>query len=155
MGEEAGKGSDTAFQALWRATRMNSLKGMAIHALGDAAAMGNEKALEPLLDPKRYLLLESSATGALVPAAQSGNVRAIEQLAAVTNDPKKQPLWGFVINGVEKPATAGNATAIDALAVIGRSENKNLRETALRALENAAFNNQPRATEALRNLGYK
>ena len=56
---------------------------------------------------------------------------------------------------MEKPATAGNPAAIDALAVIGRSENKNLRETALRALENAAFNNQPRATEALRDLGYK
>jgi len=154
MGEEAGKGSDTALQALWQATRMDYLQGMAIYALGDAAAMGNEQALEPLLDPKRYLMNNSSTTGALVPAAENGNVRAIEYLATVANDPNKQGEWGIVITGLKKPAAAGNATAIDALAVMGGSENAS-RGPALLALENAAFNKQPRAIEALRVLGYK
>jgi hypothetical protein len=154
MGEEAGKGSDTALQALWQATRMDYLQGMAIYALGDAGAMGNEQALEPLLDPKRHLMNNSSTTGALVPAAQNGNVRAIEYLAAVANDPKKQGEWGIVTSGLKKPAAAGNATAIDALAVMGGSENAS-RGPALLALENAAFNKQPRAIEALRALGYK
>jgi len=56
LGEEAGKGNEIAFQALWRATRMKHLEGMAISGLGQAAGMGNERALEPLLDPARYLL---------------------------------------------------------------------------------------------------
>jgi len=155
IGEEAGKGNDTAFEALWRATRMDYLKGAAMYALGDAAAMGNEKALEPLLDPKRYLLSNSSTTGALVPAAKIGNVKAIEYLAAVGNDPKKQAEWYLVTEGLKNPAAAGNATAIDALAAIGRSEREMIRTAALRALENAAFNNHPKAIEALRSLGYQ
>ena len=154
IGEEAGKGSETAFQVLYRATRMRFLEGMAVYALGDAAAAGNERALEVLLDPKRFLL-DSSPTGPLVAAAKVGNVKAVEYLAAVANDPKKRAEWAMVTNGLEGPAAAGNATAIDALAVIGRSENEALRKGALRALENAAFNNQPRATEALRALGYQ
>lgn len=155
MGEEAGKGSATALQALWQSTRMDYLGGMAIYALGDAAAMGNEQALETLLNPKKYLMDNSSTTGALVPAAKKGNPRAIEYLATVASDSKKQPEWGLVTNGLRDPAAEGNATAIDALALIGRSENENLRNTAVRALQNASFNNHPRAIEALRNLGYK
>jgi hypothetical protein len=58
-------------------------------------------------------------------------------------------------SGLEKSAIAGNATAIDALTVLGRAENKSVRETALRALENAAFNKHPKAAEALRALGYQ
>ena len=154
MGEEAGKGSETAFQMLWQTTRMNHLRGLGIRALGDAAAMGNEKALDILVDSNGNLLM-SSVTSALAPAAKNGNVRAIEYLAAVANDPKKQPLWHMVTEGLKSPAAAGNATAIDALAVIGRSEQKVIREAALQALESAAFYNHARAVEALRGLGYK
>ena len=51
LGTEAGNGNDTAFQALWIATRKDHLQGLATLQLGTAAAMGNEKALEPLLAP--------------------------------------------------------------------------------------------------------
>jgi hypothetical protein len=117
--------------------------------------MGNEKALEPLLDPQRYLLTVSSCVGALKPAADSGNVRAIGALAGVANDPKQAGLWYMAASGLEKSAIAGNETAIDALAVLGHTENKSIRETALRALETAAFKQHPRAVEALRALGYQ
>ena len=132
---------------------MDYLEGMATYALGDAAAMGNERALEILLDAKRYLL-RSSPTGPLVAAAKNGNVRAIEYLAALANNPQKQAEWSMVTDGLKNSAASGNATAIDALAVIGRSEREAIRAAALRALENAAFNNQARAVEALRGLGY-
>jgi RNA polymerase sigma factor (sigma-70 family) len=154
IGEAAGKGSETAFQALWQSTRMDYLSGMAMYALGDAAAMGNEKALEVLLDPKRYLL-KSSPTGPLVAAAKNGNVRAIEYLATVANNPKKQAEWHMATDGLKNSAAAGNATAIDALTVIGSSQQEAIRAAALRALESAALNNQARAVEALRGLGYK
>lgn len=155
LGKEAGNGNEAALQALWRATRMEHLEGMAILGLGQAAGMGNEKALEPLLDPERYLLNQASVTLALKPAAESGNIRAIEALAAVVTDPKNQALWFLVADGLQKPAVAGNATAIDELAVLGRAENPNVRRTALRALENAAFNRHTRAADALRSLGYQ
>ena len=155
MGEEAGKGNDTAFQTLWRATRMKHLDGMAIMALGQAAGMGNEKALEPLLDPERYLLLPSSTFSALKPAAENGNERAIQAIASVASDSKRQALWYMAANSLEKPAVAGNTVAIEALAMLGRAENQHVRRTALLALENAAFNKQARAVEALRGLGYK
>lgn len=141
---------------VWRATRMKPLSDMAIMALGQAAGLGNEKALEPLLDPERYLLTPlTSITSALIPAAGSGNVRAIEALATVVADPKRQPSWSMVADGLAKPAEAGNATAIDALAMLARAENPDVRRTALIALENAAFNKHSKATEALRSLGYQ
>jgi hypothetical protein len=155
MGEEAGKGSETAFQALWSATRMKDLKGMAIMALGQAAGMGNERALEPLLDPDRYLLLPSTATSALKFAAENGNTRAIEALAAVGSDPKRKAMWYQIAENLQKPAAAGNATAIDALAQLGRAENKYVRQSALLGLEKAAANNQAKAADALRSLGYQ
>jgi RNA polymerase sigma factor (sigma-70 family) len=155
MGEEAGNGDEIAFQALWRATRMERLGGMATMALGQAAGMGNEKALEPLLDPERYLLTPTTCTSALKPAAESGNPRAIEALAAVVTDPKKRALWNMVAGSLEKPAATGSATAIDALAMLARAESEQVRRTALLALEKAALNNQAKATEALRGLGYR
>jgi hypothetical protein len=155
IGSEAGKRDQTAMQTLWRATRMPHLQGLAIRALGQAAAMGNESALEPLLEPERYLLTTASTVSALKPAAENGNVRAIEALAAVAKDPTKRALGYMVADGLEKAAIAGNATAIDALAVLGQSENQSVRRTALRALENSAFNQHPRAAEALRSLGYQ
>jgi hypothetical protein len=155
MGEEAGKGNETAFEVLWRATRMKTLSGMAIMALGQAAGMGNERALEPLLDPERYLLLPSTTLFALKPAAESGNERAIQAIASVAANPKQQALWYGAANNLQKPAEAGNATAIDALAMLGRAENTNVSRVARLALENAAFNKHAKAIEALRSLGYQ
>jgi hypothetical protein len=155
LGTEAGNGNPTAFQALWKATRMDHLQGLATHALGQAAGMGNEQALEPLLDPERYLLMRSSTVGALKPAADSGNVRAIEALAAVTAEPNQRALWFMVADGLQKAAAAGNTTAIEALVALGRSDNQSVRRRSLQGLENAAFHQHPAAIEALRALGYQ
>ena len=151
LSAEAGKGGDTALQALWKAMRMNSVQGFAIDALGAAAGQGNDKALEPLLDPDRYLILRSSAVGALKPAADSGNVRAIQALAAVAFEPDAKPLWFLAAEGLRKAASSGNVAAIDALTELMRSDNDNVRREAIAGLEAAAFNQSSRAQEALRN----
>ena len=158
LASEAGKGNDTALRALWIATRNNQIAGLATFALGEAAGMGNEKALEPLLDPERYGLLLSSTVSALKPAAEAGNGRAIDALAAVAADPKHKALWYMTAQGLEKAALSGNARAVDALSLIARSDNSDNRiagKQALRALENAAFKQQPAAAEALRAFGYQ
>lgn len=151
IGAEAGKGNETALQALLRASRMDSLEGFAVDALGRAASQGNERALEPLLDPERYFITISGAVGALRPAADAGNGRAIQALAAVAGDANLKSLWLLAAQGLQGAAKAGNATAIDALAGLVRSENQNVRRTAFTALETAAAD-QARAAEALRRL---
>ena len=149
------QGNDTAFQALWRATRNKSLDGLAIRALGQAAALGHEQSLAILIEPERHMLLRTSTISALKPAAEVGNQRAIDALAAVTADPKSRGLWYMVASGLEKATIAGNATAIDAMAVIAQSGSDQMRKVALLALENASFQNHPRAAEALRSVGYQ
>jgi hypothetical protein len=155
LGTEAGENNEAAFNALWTATRLPYLQGFAIGALGHAAAMGNEKALAPLLNPERHSLSRSHSLAALRPAADAGNERAIEALVAAANDPRKTPMWATVARGLAKAAVGGDPAAIDALAVIGRTDNASTRRTALRALENAAANNHPKATDALKALDQK
>jgi len=155
LGSEAGQGNDTAFQALWRATRNKNLDGLAIRALGQAAALGHEQSLAILLEPERHLLLRSSTVSALRPVAEAGNPRAIDALAAVSMDEKSKALWHLAASGLEKATIAGNAAAIDAMTVFARSENVSVRRVALLALENASFQNHSRAVEALRTLGYQ
>jgi hypothetical protein len=155
LGTEAGTGNTGSLQALWQASRIAELKGYAIKGLGRAAGLGNEEALEPLLDPEKYLLLRSSATSALKPAADAGNDRAIQALAATAADPKQQGLWLMAAQGLEKAAAAGNAIAIDSLATLAAVPNEIIRTQAVLALEAAARENQTRAEEALRKLGWR
>ena len=155
LGTEAATGNTGSLQALWQATRIAELKGFAVKGLGQAAGLGNEEALEPLLDPEKYLLLRSSTTSALKPAADAGNERAIQALAATAADPKQQGLWLLAAQGLEKAAAAGNATAIDGLATLAAVQNEMIRKQAVFALEAAARENQPRAEEALRKLGWR
>jgi hypothetical protein len=155
LGTEAGKGNTAGLQALWQASRIRELQGLAVKALGQAAGLGSEEALKPLLEPESYLLLRSSATAALKPAADAGNERAIQALAATAADPKHQALWHMAAQGLEKAAAAGNATAIDSLATLAAAQNQIISKEAVLALEAAARNNQPRAEEALRKLGWR
>ena len=134
---------------------MQDLQGFAVVALGQAASLGNEEALKPLLDPESYMILRSSAVGALKPAADAGNARAIQALAATAADQNQQALWFLAAQGLETAAGAGNAIAIDSLAALAAAENQNARKEAVLALEAAARNNQPRAEEALRKLGWR
>jgi hypothetical protein len=155
LGTEAGTGNTGSLRALWQASRIAELKGYAVKGLGQAAGLGNEEALEPLLEPEKYLLLRSSATSALKPAADAGNDRAIQALAATAADPKQEGLWLLAAQGLEKAAASGDATAIDSLATLAAVQNEVIRKQAVFALEAAARENQPRAEEALRKLGWR
>ena len=155
LGTEAGKGNTAALQAIWQASRSKELQGLAVKALGQAAGLGNEEALKPLLDPESYLLVRSSTTAALKPAADAGNERAIQALVATAADPKHQPIWYMAAKGLTTAAAAGNSTAIDGLAMLAAATNQFIRKEAVLALETAARNNQPRADEALRKLGWR
>jgi hypothetical protein len=155
LGTEAGTGNTGSLRALWQASRIAELKGYAVKGLGQAAGLGNEEALEPQLEPEKYLLLRSSATSALKPAADAGNDRAIQALAATAADPKQEGLWLLAAQGLEKAAAAGDAMAIDSLATLAAVQNEVIRKQAVFALEAAARENQPRAEEALRMLGWR
>ena len=155
LGSETGEGNETAFQALWRATRNKALDGLAIRALGQAAALGHEQSLAVLLEPEKHLLLRTSTISALKPVAEAGNQRAIDALAAIATDEKAKGLWYLAASGLEKATISGNANAIDAMAIFARSGNVSARKMALLALENAAFKQHSRASEALRTLGYQ
>ena len=123
--------------------------------LGQAAGQGNEQALNTLIDPESHLLLRSSAVPALKAAADAGNERAIQALVATAADPKQQALWSLAAQGLETAAAAGNATAIDSLAQIAGATNQNSSKQSVLALEAAARNQQPRAEDALRKLGWR
>ncbi len=152
LGARAGEGNDHAVDALLQAIQLPYLQGFAVDALGEAAGLGNQRALEPLLRPAEFHILPSGAIPALQAAAESGNQKAIEALAGWANDP------GFQYNvaaALQKAATlGGNPTAIDALAVIVRSDASN-REFALGLLKSASSNHIDRATEVLRQFGKK
>lgn len=155
LGTQAGQGNAAALQAVWQASRMPELQGFAVVALGQAAGQGNEDALKPLLDPDSYLITRSSAVAALKPAADAGNARAIQALAATATDPNQHGLWLLAAQGLETAAASGSGTAIDGLATLAGVEDQNVRKYATLALETAARNNQPRAEEALRKLGWR
>ena len=153
LGAEAGNGNGTAFEALFRASKMKKqhLSGLAIRALGEAAGMGNEQAVDMLVNPERYQLMRSSTVSALRTAAQNGNIKAIDSLAEVARDPKQSALWVCVTEGLQNAALAGNSSAIDAMTAIARAENKPGFRMALVTLQDAA-SNHPQAAEALRGL---
>lgn len=157
LGAEAGAGNEIAFEALRRAAAMRKshLEGLAVRALGEAADKGNEKALAMLLDPDRYLLTRSTTEFALKPLAQNGNARAIEALAAVAKNERRTAMWLMVAESLENAASTGNPTAIEALGLIAKAQNEQTRQTALRALQEAALKQQPQAAETLRRLGYE
>jgi hypothetical protein len=151
IGEEAGRGNETALQALFKASRMKELSGIAVAALGQAAGLGNQQALEPLLAPESYNILRSTAVSALRPAAEAGNPQAIQALANVAFDSKAQPLWYLTAQGLAGAAKAGSPVAIQALEALSRSENQSVHGAAFGGLEAAALT-QPLAAEALRRL---
>lgn len=152
IGTRAGEGNDHAVDALLQAIQLPYVQGFAVEALGEAAGLGNQRALEPLLRPAEFHILPSGAIPALQAAADNGNQKAIKALAAWANDP------GFQYNvetALQKSATlAGNATAIDALAVIARG-NDYKSEMALGFLKTASSNHIEHATEVLRQSAGK
>jgi hypothetical protein len=150
LGSRAGQGNDNAVESLQRAIQLDYLQGFAVEGLGKAAGLGNQKALEPLLHPAEFHILPSGTLFALKPAADNGNQKAIEALAAMATDPAFR--YG-VVDGLQKvAATAGNATAIDALAVVAKGYNDSESRLAMSILETASSNHIARATEVLHQL---
>ena len=115
LANDATNGNSYARQAIDNALRMNSLRGMAVDALGKLAGSGDATALALLLDPEKNGLLLSSTVGALKPAADNGNQQAIDTLAGILADETKKPLWLMASQGLQGAAAEGNATAIQAL----------------------------------------
>jgi hypothetical protein len=152
LGTSAGQGNDHAVDALLQAIKLPYVQGFAVDGLGQAAGRGNQRALEPLLHPVEFQILPSGAIPALQTAADNGNQKAIAALATWANDP------GFQYNlleALQKSATlAGNATAIDALAVIAKGSDDR-SGMALGILRTASSNHIDRATEILRQLDGK
>jgi RNA polymerase sigma factor (sigma-70 family) len=153
--EEARKGSSTAMQAISNAAETPGLQGVAIKSIGALAGSGNESALEILLNPDKYHLLPTSVVGALKPAAESGDLRAINALAAVTADPKKQPLWFMVANGLKKPAESGNELAIDTLIYLAGQTNISVHREAVSGLKAAALKNHAKAAAAVQLISVR
>jgi hypothetical protein len=152
LGARAGEGNDHAVDALLQAIKLPYVQGFAVDALGQAAGLGNQRALEPLLRPTEFHILPSGSIPALQAAAENGNQKAIEALAGWADDPSFQY---NVATALQKAATlAGNTTALDALAVIVRSDSSN-RVFALGLLKTASSNHIDRATEILRQFGEK
>jgi hypothetical protein len=124
----------------------------AFEILGSRAGQGNDHAVDALLQAIKLPYVQGFAVDALGEAAGLGNQKAIEALAAWANDP------GFQYNvevALQKPATlAGNATAIDALALIARG-NDYKSEMAIGFLKAASSNHIDHATEVLRALAGK
>jgi hypothetical protein len=150
LGSRAGQGNDNAVESLLRAIQLDYLQGFAVEGLGKAAGMGNQKALEPLLHPIEFHILPSGAVPALKPAAENGNQKAIEGLAAWAADPAFRY---EVTDGLQKAAaTAGNVTAIDALALVAKGYNDDESKLAMRTLKTASSNHIARATEVLHQL---
>ena len=75
--------------------------------------------------------------------------------AATAADPKQQALWFLAAQGLKTAAASGNATAIDGLATLAGVQDQNVSKAAVLALEAAARQNQARAEEALRKLGWR
>jgi RNA polymerase sigma factor (sigma-70 family) len=155
MVDEAAKGNELALEALWRGTHINELQGFGTLALGRAAGLGVERALEPLLTPEKFGIARDTALIALQPAADSGNPKAIEKLVAGVSDPNQRGILQGLGLALRQAALAGNATAIDGLALIAASNNKAARDNALRTLKDAALTrHHPKAMEALNHLGF-
>lgn len=153
LGSRAGRGDDSAVEALLRASQMEALQGFAVGGLGIAAGLGNQQALEPLLHPVESHIPPSLAVPALEAAADNGNQKAIAGLAAVANDPEQQGDWYMAALGLQKAAAiAGNDTAIRALGVLAKTGNDDVRKQAVSILKTAASNHNDSATEILRQL---
>ena len=153
LGFRAGQGNDTAVEALLQAMHLDYLQGFAVDGLGKAAGMGNEAALEPLLHPLEYHLLPSGTVPALQTAADNGNQQAIDALAAVAADVDSAALWYMTAVGLQKATTvAGNVTAIEAMGLLAKAQNKYVSNLAIETLRTASSNHIARATEILRKL---
>jgi hypothetical protein len=121
LGDAAGKGNDSAFQALKKClTEKTGLKGLAPGALGKAAAAGNTEALDILLNYHQWTTLENSACFALQAPAMANKEPAVDFFIAIATDPAAAKKYyygvGWMMKEVLENASAhGNQKAADAL----------------------------------------
>ena len=152
--DAAANGNSSALAAVIQALQTPELRGMGTQSLGTLAANGNNDALTALLNYQQYGLLLSGAVGALQPAAESGNQKAIEFLAAVAQNPNDHPLWGMAAEGLGKAAASGNSLALDTLISLSGNTDVNVQNAAVSGLRQAAANQNVKAANALRSLGF-
>ena len=155
IADAASAGNAKALDAVMQAASFPELKGEAIKSLGKLAGDGNNAALDTLIHPEKYGLLLSTAVGALRPAAENGHQKAIDALAAVVADTRRQALWYMAADGLSKAVESGNAVAVEAFIGLSASTNRSIQNIVLPALRRAAANQNPKAIEALRTLGYQ
>ncbi len=122
IGTLAGKGSQTALDALQYANGNPRLRSFTPDAFGIAAGMGNTEALDVLLNYKEHGFLLSSTVFALRPAAEKNIPEAVNFLVEVMNDPRHKALWRGASKGLVGAAALGNQAAQEALENYSRAE---------------------------------
>lgn len=115
LAEEAGKGSNTALEALKYANGKQLLRSFTVDAFGIAAGMGNQESLRMLLDYKANDFLLSSTVFALQPAAEKNIPEAVDFLVEVIDNPGNKALWHAASQGLVGAAALGNEKAKAAL----------------------------------------
>ena len=96
--------------------------------------------------------LSSSTIGALKPAADNGNQKGIDALAAIASDQSQHGLWFLTADSLGNAAASGNSAAIDALIAMSSDTNQSVRRVVISGLQRAAANQNPKATDALRQM---
>lgn len=153
IGEAAGNGDEKAFKALWQATHMEHLGGLAMLGLESAAMKGNHDALEILLKPGEFGLDAATSVGYLVPIAVSGEPRAIQVMISAAYKNTQQGNWGFAVDGLQNSAERGDVPSLEALAFMAQNaKNEDIRRRARNGLEKGVMNNSQRAFELLQQL---
>ena len=155
IADAANHGSQSALDALARALKSSSLRGLAVHSLGGLAGNGDAGALDVLIHPTQYGALLSSTISELQFAANNGNQQAIDALAAVANNPKNHALWYETADSLAQAAAAGNTVAVDALITMSSSTNQNVWRAVSEGLRGAAANQNAKAAQALQAMGAK
>ena len=115
LGEEAGKNSAKALQALKIALATEGLSSFAPDALGTAAAAGNQEALDMLLHHDQWGILLSTTVFSLKKPAANNNEQAVDFLIEVLGNPDDRALWLAASRELVPASVKGNVKAKTAL----------------------------------------
>ena len=122
LGEEAGKGSKAAFDALMYANGKKRIRVFTADAFGIAAGMGNRDALKVLLEYSKYGFLQSTVVYAMQPAAENNIPEAVDFMIGIINNEHDKPLWFSASEGLVGAAQKGNKKARTAIAKYSRNK---------------------------------
>ena len=124
LGQEAGKGNESAFAGLKDSLPCGSIMhGFALDSIGIAAAGGHKEALSILLKLDESELL-SERVGAMMAPASANIEPAVDFLIHVLRNPNNRPLFNMASDGLKGAAQKGNAKAQAALDELAKAEPK-------------------------------